>query len=160
MPKSPVRYPDAFRAEAVELVRAGERSLPQIARDLGINDQTLRNWVKRAEVDAGRGDVLAEVSRSDLEPGRPQLVEELGVDQVDLAQVGRVGVLADAGAVLHGGALVGVALDAAPGEQPDAQPRRLAEPVALAQVHRRHRGRVQGVGCRRPGRGHPVIHVR
>lgn len=55
MPKSPPRYPDAFRAEAVELVRAGERSLPQIARDLGINDQTLRNWVKRAEIDAGYG---------------------------------------------------------------------------------------------------------
>ena len=55
MPTSPPRYPDAFRAEAVELVRAGERSLPQIARDLGINDQTLRNWVKRAEIDAGRG---------------------------------------------------------------------------------------------------------
>lgn len=55
MPKSPPRYPDAFRMEAVELVRAGERSLPQIARELGINDQTLRNWVKRAELDAGHG---------------------------------------------------------------------------------------------------------
>lgn len=55
VPKSPPRYPDAFRMEAVELVRTGERSLPQIARDLGINDQTLRNWVKRAEIDAGRG---------------------------------------------------------------------------------------------------------
>ena len=55
MPKSPPRYPDAFRAEAVELVRTGERSLPQIARDLGINDQTLRTWVTRAEIDAGHG---------------------------------------------------------------------------------------------------------
>ena len=36
-------------------MRAGERSLPQIARNLGINEQTLRNWVKRAEIDAGRG---------------------------------------------------------------------------------------------------------
>jgi len=44
-----------FRAEAVDLIRSGERSIPQIARDLGINDQTLRNWVKRAEIDAGRG---------------------------------------------------------------------------------------------------------
>lgn len=54
MPKRPPRYPDAFRAEAVDLVRAGEDSLPQIARDLGINDQTLRTWVKRAEIDTGR----------------------------------------------------------------------------------------------------------
>ena len=55
MPTSPSRYPEAFRSEAVELVRAGERSLPQIARELGINEQTLRNWVRRAEIDAGRG---------------------------------------------------------------------------------------------------------
>ncbi len=51
----PARYPDAFRAEAVDLSRSGERSIPRIARDLGINEQTLRNWVKRAEIDAGRG---------------------------------------------------------------------------------------------------------
>ena len=56
MGAGPGRYPEAFRAEAVELVRAGERSIPQIARDLGLNEQTLRNWVKRAEIDAGRGD--------------------------------------------------------------------------------------------------------
>jgi len=55
MPKSPPRYPDAFREEAVALVQAGERTSPQIARDLGINEQTLRNWVKRAEIDAGHG---------------------------------------------------------------------------------------------------------
>lgn len=55
MGASPGRHPAAFRAEAVELVRTGERSLPQIARDLGLNEQTLRNWVKRAEIDVGRG---------------------------------------------------------------------------------------------------------
>ena len=55
MRASPGRYAEAFRAEAVELVHGGERSIPQIARDLGINEQTLRNWVKRAEIDAGRG---------------------------------------------------------------------------------------------------------
>jgi len=55
MGASPPRYPEAFRAEAVDLVRSGERSIPQIARDLGINEQTLRNWIKRAEIDAGRG---------------------------------------------------------------------------------------------------------
>ncbi len=55
MPKSPPRYPDAFREQAVDLVRTDDRSLPQIARALGINDQTLRNWVQRAAIDAGQG---------------------------------------------------------------------------------------------------------
>ncbi len=55
MPQSPPRYPDAYRAEAIDLVQSGDRSIPQIARDLGINEQTLRNWIKRAEIDAGHG---------------------------------------------------------------------------------------------------------
>ena len=56
MGASPGRYPEAFRTEAVGLVRTGDRSIPQIARDLGLNEQTLRPWIKRAEIDAGRGD--------------------------------------------------------------------------------------------------------
>lgn len=68
MGDSPGRYPEAFRVEAVELVRSGERSIPQIARDLGINEQTLRNWNKRAEIDAGHGapDALTTDERSEL----------------------------------------------------------------------------------------------
>ncbi|CAN5699076.1 hypothetical protein BH24CHL1_BH24CHL1_09120 [soil metagenome] len=42
-----------FRPEAVELVC--ERSLPQIARELGVTELTLRGWVKRSDIDAGRG---------------------------------------------------------------------------------------------------------
>lgn len=48
-------YPPEFRAEAVELVRTSEKSVPEIARDLGISDQALRNWVRHATVDAGQG---------------------------------------------------------------------------------------------------------
>jgi transposase len=68
MPKAPPRYPDAFRVEAVALVQSGERSIPQIARDLGVNEQTLRNWVKRAEIDAGPGapDELTSDERAEL----------------------------------------------------------------------------------------------
>jgi transposase-like protein len=43
MPNSPPYYPEAFRAEAVALVQSGDRSIPQIARDLGDNEHTLRN---------------------------------------------------------------------------------------------------------------------
>lgn len=48
-------YPAEFRAEAVELVRTSRKSVPAIARDLGISDQALRNWVKQAAIDAGHG---------------------------------------------------------------------------------------------------------
>jgi transposase-like protein len=48
------RYPAAFRERAVELAPLHEQPLKQLATDLGISDQTLHNWVKRADIDAGR----------------------------------------------------------------------------------------------------------
>ena len=50
------RYPREFRQQAVELVRVGESPITKIAADLGISDQTLRNWVRRADIDEGRRD--------------------------------------------------------------------------------------------------------
>ena len=55
MAKTHPAYPAAFRAEAVELVHTSDTSIPQIARELGISDQALRDWVKQSDVDAGRG---------------------------------------------------------------------------------------------------------
>jgi len=48
------RYPQEFRQQAIELVRLGEQPVTRIAHDLGISDQTLRNWVKQADIDEGR----------------------------------------------------------------------------------------------------------
>jgi transposase-like protein len=50
--KSP--YPPEFRREAIQLARTSERSIAQVARDLGVSSQTLRNWIKQADVDAGK----------------------------------------------------------------------------------------------------------
>lgn len=48
MPKSTgPRYTEDFKAEAVQLARSSsERSIRQLAYELGIADQTLRNWIK------------------------------------------------------------------------------------------------------------------
>ena len=42
----PSKYPPEFREQAVELVRASDETVAAVARDLGINDTTLGNWVK------------------------------------------------------------------------------------------------------------------
>ena len=55
MAKTHVPYPPAFRAEAVELARTSGKGIPQLASDLGISEQALRGWMKRADIDAGRG---------------------------------------------------------------------------------------------------------
>ncbi len=61
-----VPYDPEFRARAVELVRTRGLSRSQVARDLGINPETLRLWVKQAEVDAGQRDGLTTDEKAEL----------------------------------------------------------------------------------------------
>ncbi|MGW4058737.1 transposase [Amycolatopsis sp. NPDC004747] len=42
-------YSEQFRRAAVELVTSGDRPLPQVARELGVNHETLRSWVDTAK---------------------------------------------------------------------------------------------------------------
>ena len=39
------RYSDQFKAEAVQLVLEMKRPIAQVARELGVNEGTLGNWV-------------------------------------------------------------------------------------------------------------------
>ena len=53
--KKRTQYTPEYRAEAVRQVNLGDRSLSQVARDLGLRMHTLWDWVQQAEVDAGKG---------------------------------------------------------------------------------------------------------
>ncbi len=66
MGKTRPPYPEEFRREAVALVRSDERSIPEIAKSLQISDQTLRNWVRQADVDVGRREGLSSEEREEL----------------------------------------------------------------------------------------------
>jgi transposase len=55
-----------FRREAVELVRRSGRPLREIAVDLGISTETLRMWVRQADVDGGRREGLTGEERQEL----------------------------------------------------------------------------------------------
>ena len=52
----PRPYPKEFREGALALVRQGDRSIPEIARELSIAESCLRNWVKRDQLDRGERD--------------------------------------------------------------------------------------------------------
>ena len=60
------RYPAEFRERAVELARLREKPIKQLASDLGIPDQTLHNWLKQADIDAGRREGLTTEERAEL----------------------------------------------------------------------------------------------
>jgi transposase len=50
MPKTRPVYPDEFRREAVQMLRAG-RTPRELAESLGVSAQTLRNWRRQDQVD-------------------------------------------------------------------------------------------------------------
>jgi transposase len=66
MPKTRPPYPPEFREEAVRLVRSSGRSPRDIAADLGVSEQTLRNWVFAAQVDAGEREGVTSDEREEL----------------------------------------------------------------------------------------------
>lgn len=61
------QYPATFRAEAVELVRSSGQSIRALAADIGIAEQTLRNWVRQAAIDAGEREGLTTAEREELQ---------------------------------------------------------------------------------------------
>ena len=44
-----------FKAEAVRLCKVGDRTVTQVAVDLDLTETALREWVRRADIDAGKG---------------------------------------------------------------------------------------------------------
>ncbi len=64
MPEKRKKYDGEFREGAVRIVEETGKPIAQIARDLGVNEGTLGNWVARAkEAREGRG----ELSKDDVE---------------------------------------------------------------------------------------------
>lgn len=68
----PAPHPPEFRQRAVELARQGITPVSKIAKDLGISDSCLRNWMHQADADengsgarlpAGEKKELAELRR-------------------------------------------------------------------------------------------------
>ncbi len=46
-------YPAEFRRDAVALVRSSDKTVTQVAKELGLNRETLRQWVKQDRIDQG-----------------------------------------------------------------------------------------------------------
>ena len=55
-----------FKAEIVEACSRGDRSIGQVARDFDLTETAVREWVRQAEVDAGRRDGLTTTEREEL----------------------------------------------------------------------------------------------
>ena len=64
----PAKYPEEFRESAVAMVRETGKPIAAVARDLGINEGTLGNWVSADRRRRGeqRPDQVSETERAEL----------------------------------------------------------------------------------------------
>lgn len=59
-------FPPEFKADAVRLTKGG-KTISQVATELDLTETALREWVRRADADAGeRQDVLTTEERQEL----------------------------------------------------------------------------------------------
>ncbi len=94
--------------------------------------------VQQGESD--RGDVLPQLAGAYVEALPLQFGEQLGVDEMNLAKVGLRRVFGDAGAMLHGGTGVSIALHAETLQQGDLRRGDFAEPVFAVMANGFYRG--------------------
>jgi transposase len=67
MPEVRRKFDADFRAGAVRIVKESGKPIAQVARDLGVNEGTLGNWVTRErEANGERPGALSEDERAEL----------------------------------------------------------------------------------------------
>jgi len=62
------KFTAEFKADAVRLVSSGSKTIAEVTKQFDLTETALREWVKRAEIDAGKGppDALTTAERAEL----------------------------------------------------------------------------------------------
>lgn len=62
------KFTAEFKADAVRLVTSGSKTIAEVTKEFDLTETALREWVKRAEIDAGKGppDALTTAERAEL----------------------------------------------------------------------------------------------
>ena len=66
-------YPKEFRDDVVAVARKGQVPLTQIAKDFGISEGSLSNWMKQADVEDGRRFGPTQAERAELREARRRI---------------------------------------------------------------------------------------
>ena len=80
----PRAYPQEFKDDVVRIVRQGELTIAQVARDFGISETSVSNWVAKADVEDGRVAGVFAAARNVTETRRTQRELEATTHEVTL----------------------------------------------------------------------------
>ena len=62
----PKPHPKEFRDDVVAVARKGEAPIAEVAKDFGISESCLRNWLSKADVEEGRRPGLTTADSAEL----------------------------------------------------------------------------------------------
>ena len=62
----PRAHPKEFRDDVVAVARKGGASIAEVAKDFGISESCLRNWLSKADVDDGRRPGMTSTDSAEL----------------------------------------------------------------------------------------------
>ncbi len=62
----PKRYPPEFKADVVRVARRGDLSQAEVAIDFGVAEESVRRWLRQADVDDGVRDGLTSTEQSEI----------------------------------------------------------------------------------------------
>ena len=62
----PKKFPPVFRRNVVAVARRGDLRIPEVAVDFGISEESVRRWMRRAEIDDGIKDGLTTAEQDEV----------------------------------------------------------------------------------------------
>ena len=62
----PKKYPPEFKRDVVTVARRGELTQDEIAADFGISAESVRRWVRQADIDDGVTDGVTTAEQNEL----------------------------------------------------------------------------------------------
>ena len=62
----PKKFPPEFKRDVVTVARRGDLSVPEVAVDFGVSEESVRRWVRQAGIDDGIRDGQTSTEQSEL----------------------------------------------------------------------------------------------
>ena len=62
----PRKYPLEFKRDVVMVARRGDLTVPEVAADFGVSEESVRRWKRQADIDDGVTEGLTSTEKSEI----------------------------------------------------------------------------------------------